>query len=474
MERAFSELTTNLERAQQALARERIARARGDADADDEGTTLSAHRWLLSREARDILGELADRPYLEPREVSALGYHLRTLARERALGDTRARLRRLPAAPIVVDENGIPLRQALAEIAAGGRPERIRALANGIDALAAKVGRSLAERLGESHDAAREYERFVDPLVDVDRPLPKLQERARELLDATDGLAEEALDFLRGRHGAEIRTVAPLHAALRRAELDDAVKPVSRARRTTELLRLASFGTRVEQKVAIDAPAPGLGLGVSLVLTNPREARLLPGADLRGIPAELAFVEATGRALAIVETHPGLPPHLARPRRGRLGRVVGSLLVRAAFDGRRLRSIDAPEVARERTRRVAATATILRLRFEASRALGLVADADLARATGVEWGPGLAAFAAVGRDPEVRFDALAGGLAWARALRELYDEEFLRHASTREWLGTVFARAGVEGPEKFDAELGLGEGAAKVAAELRGWFEGRV
>jgi len=469
VEQLFGELISNLERAQASVARERIARARGDVDADDESGVLARHRAIFDRSVREMLAEMRDRRFDRESSVAALAYHFRTLTRERVLAIARTRLRRLPARQFVVEEQGLFVRAALAELRNGKRPERARGVESELAAIAAVAARKLDERVAESRDASRAFDVFVD--ADVDRPLPKVRERANAFLDATDPLIEEMLDFLRGRHGSEIRTAGTLYAALRRAELDDAVKPVSRSRRTLELLQLASFGSSIERKASVDAPPMALLFGTELILPRPDDVRLLSGRESEGILAELSFVQATGRALTILECAPGTPAHLRRPRRGRLGRVIGAILSRETFDARRLRAIDAPEVARERVRRVAAMATLLQLRIDATRALGLSSSEAFHRATRVEWHEAFAKLASVGGDPEVAFDAGVTGLAWTRALRERHDEAFLRHPSTREWLGTVFARQSFELPETFERELGTTD---DVAREMRAFFDGRT
>jgi len=469
VERGIAELTTNLERAQQALARARIARARGDETGEDESTILRPYGALSGRTTLDLLGEMRDRRFDGDGSIAALAYHLRVLVRERTFADLRPRLRALPSRFLVVEEQALSVRAALAELAGGGRPERARSIERNLGHLAGSVARVIAERRAEAADAGRRFDEFVAP--DVDRPRTKALERAERFLGATDALMDEMLDFLRTRHGGEIRSLGSLHAALRLAELDDLAKRRTRALRVTSLLRAAGFASSIERRASVEASPAGLSFGVDLVAPRVDDVRLLPGADVEGVIAERAFLAATGRALALLEAHPGSSPHLRRPRRGFVGRAIGAVFVRAGFDVRRLRSIDAPEVARERARRLAAAATLVAMRVDATRALGRATTEDFHRATGVEWDPGFVALACASGDAETHFDAAHAGLAWATALRERYDEEFLRHAATREWIGTLFSRQALEPPETFDAELAAGD---DVARELRGFFDGRV
>ena len=114
---------------------------------------------------------------------------------------------------------------------------------------------------------------------------------------------------------------------------------------------------------------------------------------------------------------------------------------------------------------------LLRIRIAAARIVGLDPTNAMVRATRIDWPTPLAELACLGGDPEVAFDAMASGLAWATALRERHDEAFHRHPGTREWIGTVLARASIEPPETFERELSVGD---TSVAEIRGFFEGRV
>lgn len=473
---AENELVRAVEAALADVAEGLVARARRDDDAEGEGTILARHAWVLGSSALDILGESRERGSLDAATHAALASHLGRLAMERELVDVRARLRLARGRPLRVDDSGAPLGTLLREASSllpTSAADRARTLDAALDGYASRVHARAFEALSKAREAAAPYTDHAKG--DPDRAEDGVADRAARVLAETDDLADEALDFARSTSGTDVRSPFALVRALRVAELDDLVPETTRAQRIAAWLRPFGFARPLERHASVVSTRPEPSLNVQVVVPRVDAVRLLVPRDSGGVLGELAMLEGVGRALAILGASPASPTLLRRPRRAFTGRMLGAVLARSAFDPRTLASNrKTPDAVLDRARRVAAARTVFALRIAAARVLavrGTDAPEVLSRATRADWPSGLAALATLSLAPDVRFDAARAGLALTRALRERYDEEYLRHPEGAAFLGSVVARAAIERPGVFLSEVSAGE---SVGAELRGFFEGRL
>lgn len=471
MERALSLLLSALEAALSDLARERIARLREDEDAAEPEVAFARHVWLFGPSARDLLGEVAERGLLPDAQLAALHGHLARLAHERAVIPMRRSLAAMPERALDLESQVVSLRVGLEELSGPGDRARHAALERTIARMAERVRGPVAARLDEADEAGRSSRPRAEG--DVDRIEPDVGPRALAVLDETDELADEVMDFLRGRIGGELKTPFALQRSLRAAELDDLVPLRTRATRIAELLRPARLDERL-RRARVERSSRGLGGFAELVLPSVEDVRIIP-SEAAGIVGEIELVEATGRALAVLHAHPGAPSWLRRPRSGVLGRIVGAMLARAAFETRALaRPGGIPVSVLDRGRRVAAATMLFRLRAEAARtlaSLGHDATEGLSRALRVEVPEPIAAFLALSRSSPVRFDTMRLGLSFHRAMRERFDEGYLQGRDAPEVLRSMLGRVTLEPPSRFALEL---EVSPAVEPELRGFFEGRL
>jgi hypothetical protein len=473
---ALGLLLDSLERAERDVASERIGRARGDDDADDESVVLARHSWLTGPNGYEVLGELRSRNLLDAPGHAALASHVARFVRERELARVRQAMRMTPDRVLEVGEHRLTVRSAFDQTLRGARVADHRALERALAQHADQVLNRVIESLDHVAQSTQQYAAWTAD--DVDRAPAGADERARLLLAETDELADEGIEYLRSRLGetdGELRTSFDLARSLRVRELDDFAPRASRAKRIAAWLAPSRFASVLERRATVDAPRPELGVGVTLVMATVDDARLLPGGMADGIVGELAMLETVGRALAILAANPGTPTFRRRPRAGFTGRALGSLLTRAAFDARALaRHRTTPSGVIERARRTAAVATVLRVRIEAARVLvarGASAHDELERATRVSWAPSVARLACLGGNPDVEFDALRAGMSWNRALRERYDEDFLRDPVAISWFSSMLSRASIETPETFAGEI---DAAESVAGEIGAFFHGRL
>lgn len=472
MERALEQLLSAVEAALSELGRETIARLRGDPDASEPEEIFGRHGWLFGKSAEDLLGELDERRAWDEPLRSAVYAHLGELARERGLCAMRRSLASLPDRPLGLAELDVSLREGIVELRGPGERARKVALERGIARVAGRVAGPVTSRLAEAADAEHRFRRRAT--ADVDVIEPDVATRARELLDETDELADEALDFLRGRIGGELRTPFDLARALRAAELDDLVPLRSRATRTAEMLRPARLDERLARRARIERAEGELLPRASLLLPAVEDVRIV-GAANPGIVGELEMLRAVGRALSVLHAHPGAPTPLRRPRAGVMGRLLGAWLARAAFEPRLLaRAGGVPAAILDRGRRVAASATLFALRGDAAVTLaraGADAGEAFARALRLEMPAELAGLLVLSRAAEVRFDATRAGIGLHRAFRERFDEDYLRGRDAPEILRSMLARVTVEPPARAVREL---EVPARIEPEMRSFFEGRL
>lgn len=468
----FESLARALENAQRDVALARLGRAALDEDADDETGVFADHSFVIGASAIDLLGEIRERNVVDPLGHAALSGHIARLLDERTYGAMRARMRATPSRILEVDERGATVRELLSESLAEGRPERLRLVDAALGSHAGRIAEALHEARAQCEEGSRKLRQTHRD--DADAVAEGVDARARALLDATDDLADEVVAYLGSRSPGRWG-IGRLGRALRARELDDVVPDASRARRTASWLRRLGVAGSLERGASVAGVRCDLAQGAEVVFPTVNTARILVSSVERGIGAEISMLVAVGRALAVLGANPGTPSYLRRPRRGITGRTLGALFVRAAFDRTTLAELrTTPANVLDNARRVAASCALLRLRIDAARVLvarGASRDAALARATRFEWDAGSAALVCAGANEDAEFDAARAGFAWTTALRERYDEDFFRHPSASEWMGSVLARASIASPLTFDLELST---QATEAAELRAFFDGRL
>ena len=478
MERDARELDDRLRAYLADEAHERVARARGDRDADPEPAVFARHAWLGGSAAIDALGELRERGRLPAAEVHATALHLRRFVYERELASVRWTIRGYGPRPVEVDGHGQPFAEVVAELERGGRPERLALLLGAVDRSAARALPPIRDAQARADEAAARLASLLEPAADTTTKLAWV-EAAGRFLDATRDLRDEVLSFLSHR-GREEPSLPRLPSLLRAADLDDAVKRESRAKRVVALGEGFGVAKELGARVRVEAHAGAVSPRVGLALVKPpTDVRLLVPTAEHGILTELAFASASGRALALVLANPALPIALAHPVHGGFARLLGDLFALLLFDRERLaRERRMPAPVQDSVRRVAASIVVLHLRIAAAatRARGERSPDALATAAREAIGlpvpaPTAALLLETPRGAEPRLASGLSALAAFVALRETFDEDFHRNPRTAELLRGFAARGGLGTDAELLAAVG---GSVDVAPRrLSAFFSGR-
>ena len=441
-------------------ARERIARARADPDADSALAVARRHAGLRGPRTRERFEEARERGLLLGDALT----HVTALLRDahasvgRALAEQRVRAALATRVPHDSDHH-TPLELAH-RLATEAHEGRRRAFARSLSDFAPTLTRAL-------RDGEADVEESLDGASWLGAGSSAESEEAggeaaRSMLDAT----EDAWDECRERvaHGrARLDTWADLAFVLRAPHFDDLASPRRRWMRVAD--RLAGLGVRdaLTRRVRVEGVAEPARPSASVVaLDVPRDLRILPATIELGLASERDASEALGRALGLAWTHPALP----RPEKtgGTVGFAVGALFAHLLTE-RGFAWPELSEAERRRARELAVLLELFALRTGAAVVLArahrrdsLFSDAarePLREAWRVDVDASVAECIAC-VEPGDRVSAARWAPALHVALRELYDEDWWRNPRAGEAIRVACergARLGVEAwAKEIDAE----------------------
>jgi hypothetical protein len=438
-------------------ARERVARARGDDDADSLGRVAARHEALRLPRARERFEEARERGFLSDDELRASAAWMREAyaspGRARALERVAAVLgSRVPHdsdhhAPIAL------LSRMLGEAHEGRR----RAIARSLESFAPELERALSLGMADIEESSDGAAWLRDIAAPPDAPIDLL-EPAREILRLGEDAFREALARAAHRSSVRAERWPDLLFVLRGAELDSLVDARGRFRRIAE--RFAALGVHEALgKRARTEPRSRLTTEV-VALSVPRDVRILPSSLEHGVASERAAAIAIGRAAAIAWTHPALPAIVARPLEGSIGRALGALLAHTLSDTRARGDRAARALAEH-----ALLVELAELRTEAAvaiarRSIGSRELPDTLRdAFSQAWcsevTPSVAACVALRVEPHplARLRASRWAAPLYAALRERFDDDFWKNPRAAEPLRAAASRGSTLSIEAFAAEL---------------------
>jgi len=452
-------LITALERFHEDDAREQVARARGDEDADPREAVLTRHAALRGPAARERFEEARERGLFEGEELALAAAALRDAYA--AVGEARAetRLREVLARRVPHDsDHHAPIAlftRMLAEPHTGRRRAMARSLEGFAPALHAAQRSGLAD-VEESLEGAG----WLPPLA----PVAKTGE-AREVLQATKDLWTEALARLAHSSKAELETWSDLLFALRRPELGDPRAASRRWRRIAAELAPLGVAEALNKRARVER-ATRAALGSEVVSLRapslPHEVRLLPATIELGVASERDARIALGRAAALAWTHPALSP-LARRQEGSVGPALGALFAHLCAEPGAPIVEGLSESEARAVRELASALELFELRTAAASALaqeeGRASFAEAARelileAWGVDVAPAIAASVALRPGHPERLRALRFAAPLFVALRDQYDEDWWRNPRAAAPLRAACERGAALSIEAWAEELG--------------------
>jgi hypothetical protein len=449
-------LITALERFHEDDARERIARARGDEDADPREAVLARHAALRGPAARERFEEARERGLFEGEELAPAASARRDAYA--AVGEARAeaRLREVLARRVPHDSDHHAPIALFTRLLAEPHPGRRRAMARSLEgapALHAAQRSGLAD-VEESLEGAR----WLPPA-----PIAKSGE-AREVLRATKDLWTEALARLAHSSKAELETWSDLFFALRRPELGDPRAASRRWRRIAAELAPLGVAEALNKRARVErATRAALGSEVVSLLAPslPHEVRVLPATIELGVASERDARIALGRAAALAWTHPALSP-LARRQEGSVGPALGALFAHLCAEPRAPIAEGLSTGEARAVRELASALELFELRTAAASALaqeeGHASFAEAAReliieAWGVDVAPAIAASVALRPGHPERLRALRLAPPLFVALRDQYDEDWWRNPRAAAPLRAACERGAALSIEAWAEEL---------------------
>ena len=454
------------------VAREHVARLRGDESADTHVEVARRHGFVGSAELRDILGEALDRGRAPAPEVATLAAHAADAARSHALASIRDTLRAHARRRVEDESEGLDFASLVADLRV--RPHR----GAGSFALVAREAERARGPIEAAVAVADEAAARFDALVAA-RPdaidLDDTKKRAEALLASTEDLCAEALDYLAHRVRAPI-TSANVLAALGAPELDDAFRPDALRERMLMLMTPMGLAEPLVRRVRIEPPHGGAGLEAKLIRVDPPfDIRVSP-SSMRGVLGELGLVRGIGRAVSEALAAPALPFVFRHPLEGTVSRAMGELFARITFDRVRIaRERRLPAAVQDGTRRLAAIVALMSLRISATGVLNATAGAEqaeavFASATGVRLGRDMSRLALASRTHGPRLVAGLAALSLHERLREQFDEDFDRNPRTQDAIRGACERGASIAVAVPLADLG---GDAPPAPLVAAWFHGR-
>lgn len=461
-------------------ARERIARARGAADADPPMAVAERHAALRGPRTRELFEEARERGLLDGDTLALSASGLR--AAHAAVGRARAEERLRDALGVRVphdSDHHEPVALVLRMLGEAHEGRR-RAVARSLtDALAPRLLAALREGLAdveESLEGAR-WLREIPPPRDLDAAA---SDDAREVLRETEGAFVEVVERSAHAERVAMEAWADLLFVSRAPRFDAMFDPRKRWRRAAEALSAlgvaSALGKRARVEAAVSSRAPRVRSSVVGVAV-PRDVRVVPPSLELGLASERDARLAVGRAVATTWTHPALPPLVARVEHGTVGQGLGALFAHLLCEPR------ATELSGEGGRALRERALLLEL-FElrteaaavvasesvASHAFAEAAEHALREAWRVEVPAPIAACACLAdRGAPRRLRASRAAAPLFSAMRERYDEDWWRNPRAAEPLRAACERGPLLTVESWAEELGLGRGglASRYAELLR-------
>lgn len=452
-------------------ARERLARWRGDPDADAPLQVLKRHAWLWSPSAQEAVADAVGERQLSPESHAAIHAQMASALRRRAwLELTAGQLQ----GSVMLRGRALTLTQAWTDVVdTEDRVERA--------AIANAIAHHAADRFGRIQEARvfadERSRRFPVAPSDPKQNDACVESATRFLNDTADATHEHVRHLTRSFVRGEAPAWHDLLFGLRAHALDGLMPAVTRMRRIAEPLRKLGFERELNAHVRVEPMVVGTLARARLSLVDvPTDIRIgVPSADW-GPLTELSTMSTLGRALAYALSSRALPIERRRSVHGSVPRVIGTLCAQWLTD-RAFLTRQYGWAAREVE--VVARLCAVTLLLSARRSATLVCldidgfsdrdrCAELARAAWTVDVP-FALFAGWLPDSErlrEQWRGQAAGLAISSALQERFDQDWYRNPRVAEPLRGAAARAGELNAEAWAEELNAPIDAA--AARLNG------
>lgn len=462
-------------------ARERLARARGAADADPRARVLERHAGLRSARARESFEEALERGLLHGHELAAAAGWLRDAHASVGRARAEARLAEVLGRRVPHDSDHHDVITLFARLCRERHAGRRRALGRSIEEASPALLTALREGLADVEEA-REGARWLDDAPSLpDRAAPEdVRERAAATLGATNDVWAELCDRLAHATRTPLEAWPDLLFVLRADRFDDLVAPRRRFRRLAAPLAALGVVDALSRRARVEGEARGLYRPVLIPLTIPHDIRIVPSGLELGLHSELEAARALGRAVALAWTHPALPPLVSWPEAGTVGWALGGLFAHLGSDPVFVPrgELGASEARLARETRLALELWALRTQAAAVLAHEQLASAHFADAARehlrgawrLDVHPFIAALRCMPRgqhsDAELRANMWVAPLHVA--LRERYDEDYWRNPRAAEPLRAAAERGPALSVEAWAEELGaapssLGERYAELA-----------
>ena len=446
-----------LERFHEDDARERIARARGDDDADPRLAVLARHARLRGPRARELFEEARERGLLEGEELALAASALRSAYA--AVGEVRAetRLREALAQRVPHDSDHHAPIALFTRMLAEPHTGRRRAIARSLEGFAPAL---LAAQRGGLADVEESLEGagWLPPAA------PVAKSEAREVLGATKDLWTEALARLAHASRAELETWSDLLFALRRPELADPRAASRRWRRIASELAPLGVAQALDKRGRVERATRAAIASEVLALrapSLPHEVRVLPATIELGVASERDARIALGRAAALTWAHPALSP-LLRRQEGSVGPALGALFAHLCAEPRAPIAEGLSETEARAVRELASALELFELRTAAASALAQeersgfdeAARELLLEAWGVDVTPAIAASVALRPGHAGRLRALRAAPPLFVALRDHYDDDWWRNPRAAAPIRAACERGAALTIEAWAEELG--------------------
>ncbi|MGE0787052.1 MAG: hypothetical protein AB7S26_15365 [Sandaracinaceae bacterium] len=434
-------------------ARARCERWVGEPDASSEADIQRTHARLRSRQAQDLLAEIRERAEIESSRLDALERGLAEAIAAPARTRQREKERALAEARRPYDSDHYPASELVARLERDPRPLHRAAMAAALDGF----WRDVAERRAEHAEEA--------PL---EAASSTELERARNVIEDTHGVWNELSARAAHAERVELAHWSDLAFVARAARWDDAAKPNERWRRASTMLAELAFIEALGRAARVLPRRPGpLERGCGVAIVEPARAiRIGPGLE-RGLASERAALIALGRTSVAALAHPGLPPELARPAPDGIAGTIGALCahvsadlrVSARYDGMTTR--ERRELS-ERTRllelwELRTAAAVLTIRAERDvRGRREAARSILTAAFGCEVDDGLAGALSWSFGALDRFRSGVAAVDLFAAFRERFDEDFWRNPRAAELILHAAERGAALSQDAWLKEIAAG------------------
>ncbi len=438
-------------------ARERLARLRGDVEADSETVLLQRHAALRHPRMREQYEEARQRGLFAEGEGESVGYWLGEAYAAEGRARARARQAGALASRVPHDSDHFEPRDLLERMAREAHTARRRAIARSLEAFAPSLLAAQREGLADLEESASSG-LFIDAPPPVDRA--NVEDCDTILTDTADAWLE-LKERMEHASSSPIEDWPDLVFALRAQRFD----PLAPARRRFARLaeRFLELGLRdvLVKRVRVHE-SRSLRRARIVALSIPLDVRIV-ASSTDGLFSDRDALVVLGRAASLAMTHPALSPLAARPTAGTVGRALGALMAHLLTDAR-FTALDS-SVARG-ARELALALELVELRVRAAaviaqRAIERSDYADAARdalldALRVDIHPTIAACLCMPHEPEplAPLRALRHAVPIFCAMRERYDEDFFRNPRTLEVWRAACERGPSLSVETWVKELG--------------------